>query len=101
LTLHTTRHCGNSLLAQRGVPAEIRARLGGWSVRGSKIQDGYTHLFIDHLRPYVTMLDEAVQEARQALDASKAAVEAVERVRADTLPAQRSGVDRHTATVCA
>jgi integrase len=31
---HTMRHCGQSWLAQQGVDAEWRARLGGWSVRG-------------------------------------------------------------------
>ena len=51
------RHCANSWLAQRGVPQEVRARLGGWSLGGKAI-DGYTHLFIDHLRPFATLLDE-------------------------------------------
>ena len=57
VTLHTMRHCANSWLAQRGVPQEVRARLGGWSLGGKAI-DGYTHLFIDHLRPFATLLDE-------------------------------------------
>jgi len=56
-TLHTLRHCANSWLAQKGVPREIRARLGGWSLGGDAI-DGYTHLFIDHLRPFTTLLHE-------------------------------------------
>lgn len=56
VTLHTMRHCANSWLAQRGVPKEIRAQLGGWSL-GKQAIDGYTHLFIDHLRPFVAMLD--------------------------------------------
>lgn len=65
VTLHTMRHCGNSWLAQRGVPREIRARLGGWSL-GSQAIDGYTHLYIDHLRPYAAMLDEVMSGARRA-----------------------------------
>lgn len=53
------RHCANSWLAQRGVPREIRARLGDWSL-GKEAIDGYTHLFIEHLRPYVAMIDQAL-----------------------------------------
>ena len=30
-----------------------------------KIMDGYMHLYIDNLRPYVVMLDEEVKAARQ------------------------------------
>jgi integrase len=56
VTLHTMRHCANSWLAERGVPREIRARLGGWSV-GTDAIDGYTHLHIEPLRQYVAMLD--------------------------------------------
>lgn len=59
VTLHTMRHCANSWLPQRGVPREIRARLGGWSL-GKEAIDGYTHLFIDDLRPYVAMIDRAL-----------------------------------------
>ncbi|MPZ41937.1 MAG: tyrosine-type recombinase/integrase [Betaproteobacteria bacterium] len=77
ITLHTMRHCGNSWLAQRGVPAEIRARLGGWSMRGAKIMDGYTHLFLDNLRPYLAILDDEINAARQVLEAEKAAEIAV------------------------
>ena len=57
VTLHTMRHCSNSWLAQRNVPREIRARLGGWSL-GKDAIDGYTHLYIEHLRPFAAMLDE-------------------------------------------
>lgn len=96
ITLHTMRHCGNSWLAQRGVPAEIRARLGGWSVRGAKIMDGYTHLYIDNLRPYVAMLDEEVDAARQVLDAEKFAEAAVEKLRSSTVSTQSAGGVRHT-----
>jgi integrase len=56
VTLHTMRHCANSWLAERGVPREIRARLGGWAV-GRDAIDGYTHLHIEPLRQYVAMLD--------------------------------------------
>jgi uncharacterized protein YbjQ (UPF0145 family) len=70
-------------------------QLGGWSVRGNKIQDGYTHLYIDHLRPYVAMLDEAVQTARKVLDAEKLAAEAVANLRPDTVATQSSGVAEH------
>lgn len=56
VTLHTMRHCANSWLAERGVPREIRARLGGWSV-GKEAIDGYTHLHIEPLRQYAAMLD--------------------------------------------
>lgn len=69
VTLHTMRHCGNSWLAQRAVPKEIRAQLGGWSITGRGAIDDYTHLFIDHLRPYAAMLDEVLrvgQAARKA-----------------------------------
>jgi len=97
ITLHTMRHCGNSWLAQRGVPAEIRARLGGWSVRGAKIMDGYTHLYIENLRPYVAMLDEDVNAARQTLSAEKSAEVVVEKLRSDTVTTQSSGVLEHTA----
>jgi integrase len=96
ITLHTMRHCGNSWLAQRGVSAEVRARLGGWSVRGAKIMDGYTHLYIDNLRPYVAMLDEEVEAARQVLDAEKFAKAAVEKLRSSTVSTQSAGADRHT-----
>jgi len=37
VAFHTMRHCGNSWLAQLGVAAEMRARLGGWSVWGATI----------------------------------------------------------------
>jgi integrase len=97
ITLHTMRHCGNSWLAQRGVPAEIRARLGGWSVRGNKIQDGYTHLYIEHLRPYVAMLDEEVNAASQVLSAERSAEVAVEKLRSDAVTTQSSGAAGHTA----
>jgi integrase len=96
ITLHTMRHCGNSWLAQRGAPAEIRARLGGWSLRGAKIMDGYTHLYIENLRPYVAMLDEEVITARQVLSAEKSAEVAVEKLRSGTVTAQSPGVVRHT-----
>jgi hypothetical protein len=57
--------------------------------------DGYTHLYIENLRPYVVMLDEEVNAARQVLRAEKCADFAVENLRSRTLPTQSSGVLEH------
>lgn len=40
-------------------------------MRGAKIMDSYTHLYIENLRPYVAMLDEEVKAARQVLSAEE------------------------------
>ena len=58
VSFHTMRHCGQSWLAQAGVSAEMRARLGGWSVRGLGAMDKYTHLYIEDLRPIAEKLAE-------------------------------------------
>jgi integrase len=58
VSLHTMRHCGQSWPAQQGVSAEMRARLGGWSVRGLGAMDKYTHLYIEDLRPIAEKLAE-------------------------------------------
>jgi integrase len=54
---HTFRHTWNSWLAQRGVPKEIRQRLGGWAKKGNDAADRYTHLDVESLRPYAATID--------------------------------------------
>jgi hypothetical protein len=60
--------------------------------------DGYTHLYIENLRPYVSMLDEAVNEARRVLEAERIAAVVVEKLRSGTVSTQSTGVSRHTAS---
>jgi integrase len=77
VSFHTMRHCGQSWLAQLGVSAEMRARLGGWSVRGLGAMDNYTHLYIEDLRPIAEKLAEQWKAAASLLAAEKQAEEAV------------------------
>jgi hypothetical protein len=77
VSFHTIRHCGQSWLAQAGVSAELRARLGGWSVRGLGAMDGYTHLFIEDLRPASEKLAEQWKAGTAVREAEKQAEEAV------------------------
>lgn len=77
VSFHTMRHCGQSWLAQSGVSAEMRARLGGWSVRGLGAMDSYTHLFIEDLRPIAEKLAEQWKAAAAVRAAEKQAVETV------------------------
>jgi hypothetical protein len=58
--------------------------------------DGYTHLYIDNLRPYVALLDEEVNAARGELAAEKCARKTVEQLRSNTFTTQNTGTDRHT-----
>jgi len=93
VSLHTMRHCGQSWLAQQGVSAEMRARLGGWSVRGLGAMDNYTHLYIEDLRPIAEKL--AVEwNAAAALRAAELETEAtIRRLSArNTLSTQTPGV---------
>ena len=76
VSFHTMRHCGQSWLAQAGVSAELRARLGGWSVRGLGAMDGYTHLFIEDLRPASEKLAEQWKAGTAVREAEKQAEEA-------------------------
>ena len=71
----------------------MRARLGGWSVRGLGAMDIYTHLYIEDLRPIAERL--AVEwNAAAALRAAELEAEAVmKRLSApNTLSTQTSGV---------
>lgn len=92
VTFHTMRHCGNSWLAQLGVSAEMRARLGGWSVRGLGAMDNYTHLYIEDLRSTAEKLAEQWQAAA-AVRAAKQQAEEAASVFAlpSTLSAQSTG----------
>jgi hypothetical protein len=59
----------------------MRARLGGWSVRGLGAMDNYTHLCIEDLRPI----------------AEKLAVDAIKRIReTSTFSTQTPGVEKHS-----
>lgn len=51
----------NSWLAQRGVPREIRMRLMGHKT--SEVQDRYTRLFVDHLRPFSEIIDSVLSQS--------------------------------------
>jgi hypothetical protein len=77
VAFHTMRHCGQSWLAQLGVSAEMRARLGGWSVRGLGAMDSYTHLYIEDLRPIAEKLAEQWKAAVSVRAAKKQAEEAI------------------------
>lgn len=55
IRFHDLRHTFNSWLAQNGVSREIRMRLVGHSVGDS--HDRYTHLNVEHLRPYSEIID--------------------------------------------
>lgn len=55
LGVHLLRHTFTSWLAQEGVPREIRQRLVGHA--SGEVHDRYTHLEIDHLRPYAAVID--------------------------------------------
>lgn len=97
VAFHTMRHCGQSWLAQSGVDAEMRARLGGWSVRGLGAMDRYTHLYIEDLRPIAEKLAEQWKAAATLRAAEKGAEAAVSRL--STVSTQTSGAKRHRAEV--
>ncbi|HZR03637.1 MAG TPA: tyrosine-type recombinase/integrase [Burkholderiales bacterium] len=69
---HTFRHTWNSWLAQRGVPKEIRNRLGGWVVSDDNA-DRYTHLDIDSLRPYAAVIDTILSQGVDGREENAAA----------------------------
>lgn len=50
----------NSWLAQRGVPREIRARLMGHATK--EVQDRYTRLYVEHLRPFSEIIDTILSQ---------------------------------------
>lgn len=50
----------NSWLAQRGVPREIRCRLMGHTTK--EVQDRYTRLYVDHLRPFSEIIDSVLAQ---------------------------------------
>jgi integrase len=51
----------NSWLAQRGVPREIRARLMGHTTK--EVQDRYTRLYVEHLRPFSEIIDSVLAQS--------------------------------------
>lgn len=53
---HSLRHTFNSWLAQQGCPVEFRKRLCGWVQKG-EVVDRYTHLNVEHLRPWSALID--------------------------------------------
>jgi len=63
-TWHGLRHTYASWLAQAMVPEGIIDRLGGWSGAGNT-RTRYTHLAVEHLRPYAETIDRVLagQEA--------------------------------------
>lgn len=56
---HDLRHTFNSWLAQKGVPSEIRKRLMGH--KNGEVHDRYTHLYVEHLRPYAEIIDDILR----------------------------------------
>jgi hypothetical protein len=104
---HTMRHCGQTWLAEEGVTPEMRARLGGWTVRGMGAMDDYTHLNIEPLRPIADILAtkwNAALALRRAELAAGKAVETAAAARATvlaevaetTISAQPTGKKRHS-----
>src|SRR5258708_38942852 len=102
---HTMRHCGQTWLAEEGVTPEMRARLGGWTVRGMGAMDDYTHLNIEPLRPIADILATKWNAALALPRAELAAGNAVEaeaavfagataKVVANTISAQPTGRQR-------
>lgn len=71
---HGLRHTFNSWLAQRGCSPEIRKRLCGWSPKSeySQVIDRYTHLDVEHLRPWTAKIDEILHEARDRMASQNA-----------------------------
>lgn len=59
---HGLRHTFNSWLAQQGVSKEIRNLLCGWSSGKKDTADRYTHLFVEHLRPYCEVIDTVLAQ---------------------------------------
>jgi integrase len=59
---HTLRHTFTSWLGQSGVPDGIIDRLGGWSggAKSGKTRERYTHLNVEHLRPYAAVIDRTL-----------------------------------------
>lgn len=51
----------NSWLAQRGVGEDFRKRLMGHAGKES-VQDRYTRLYIEHLRPFAAVIDDVLAE---------------------------------------
>ncbi len=67
---HGLRHTWNSWLAQRGVPKEIRQRLGGWALPRNDAADRYTHLGLGALRPFAAVLDTVLARSEDKVVAS-------------------------------
>lgn len=61
IRFHDLRHTFNSWLAQRGVEKDVRMRLVGHRVGDS--HDRYTHLNVEHLRPYSQIIDTILAQA--------------------------------------
>lgn len=61
IRLYDLRHTFNSWLAQNGVEKDIRMRLVGHKVGDS--HDRYTHLNVEHLRPYSQMIDTILAQS--------------------------------------
>lgn len=61
-TWHGLRHTFTSWLAQAGVPDGVIDRLGGWSggAKRGKTRERYTHLNVEHLRPYAAVIDRVL-----------------------------------------
>jgi len=59
---HTFRHTFASWLGQAGVPDGVIDRLGGWAggARRGTTRERYTHLNVDHLRPYAAVIDRVL-----------------------------------------
>lgn len=58
----------NSWLAQAGVPREIRARLMGHTTK--EVQDRYTRLYVEHLRPFSEIIDTVLAQSAGQISAS-------------------------------
>lgn len=69
ITYHGLRHTFASWLIQAGVPWEITARLGCWKAGG--MVNRYTHLSVDHLRPYSEMICTFFTRQSQAVDSKQ------------------------------
>lgn len=65
---HGLRGTFNSWLAQAGVPREIRMRLVGHTT--GEIHDRYTHLAVEHLRPYSAIIDTLLVQQTGESEAS-------------------------------
>ena len=106
VSFHTMRHCGKTWLAEEGIAAEVRARIGGWKVRGMGSMDDYTHLNIEPFRPAAEILAtkcNAAEGLRAAeltagkmLEAATAFAKELLQEGPSTISAQPSGVKKHS-----